>query len=291
MLRVPGLLSALHIFFPSLMFPTVSVGLLVIEPPLSELPQKCLLDLDVFEQNPRLLWLLHHTPDAISLPPDPTVTMPKSPGQAQEGVHQPDNDSSSIVPSRQPTTNSNDGAVHEDIGAQSDEEELISTVAPRLTDIISYGNPGLVLPDCLRNNYGEDAFFRNILAKSEDYKNFELADGLMFLKDSERRILCIPGHSRRISMCSRSNNLACGLDSCSTRCEETFYYLRDDVQAFCHSCSLCQTGKSRNYKPYGPLQPLAVPQRPWESIGIDFVGPLPEARNRLGAFDMISTII
>lgn len=34
-----------------------------------------------------------------------------------------------------------------------------------------------------------------------------------------------------------------------------------------------------------------VPRRPWRSIGIDFVGPLPESRNRNGSFDTICAII
>ena len=37
--------------------------------------------------------------------------------------------------------------------------------------------------------------------------------------------------------------------------------------------------KSSNHSPYGLLQPLAVPSRPWETIGIDFVGPLPMTQN------------
>jgi len=36
---------------------------------------------------------------------------------------------------------------------------------------------------------------------------------------------------------------------------------------------------------------LPVPSRPWESIGIDFVGPLVESRNRNGGWDMICVII
>ncbi|TDL21790.1 hypothetical protein BD410DRAFT_697835, partial [Rickenella mellea] len=50
--------------------------------------------------------------------------------------------------------------------------------------------------------------------------------------------------------------------------------MADDVKAFCESCSTCQTGKSTNHPPYGLLKTLPVPNRPWESIGIDFIGPL-----------------
>lgn len=36
---------------------------------------------------------------------------------------------------------------------------------------------------------------------------------------------------------------------------------------------------------------LPVPQRPWEAVGIDFVGPLPPSENRDGSFDSITVII
>ncbi|KAF7763831.1 hypothetical protein Agabi119p4_8368 [Agaricus bisporus var. burnettii] len=53
----------------------------------------------------------------------------------------------------------------------------------------------------------------------------------------------------------------------------------------------CRQGKPSNQKPYGLLNPLDVPVRMWESIGIDFVGPLPISKNRDGDFDSITVII
>lgn len=53
----------------------------------------------------------------------------------------------------------------------------------------------------------------------------------------------------------------------------------------------CKRGKPANQKPYGLLNPLPVPSAPWEAVGIDFVGPLLEPKNRDGAFDAITTTI
>ena len=64
-----------------------------------------------------------------------------------------------------------------------------------------------------------------------------------------------------------------------------------DVHDFCESCHVCATSKPENTGARGLLKTLEVPTRPWQSIGIDFVGPLPESSNRLGAFDMICVII
>ena len=81
---------------------------------------------------------------------------------------------------------------------------------------------------------------------------------------------------------------------------KTLDYLRDhvwwkdmvhDVKAFCETCHTCRTSKPSNQKPYGLLNPLAVPTQPWESVGIDFVGPLPESGNRDGLYDSITVVI
>ena len=64
-----------------------------------------------------------------------------------------------------------------------------------------------------------------------------------------------------------------------------------DIAKYCDSCHTCKISKPNNQKPYGLLQPLPVPLRPWEGMGMDFVGPLPESKNRHGIFDMICTMI
>ena len=53
------------------------------------------------------------------------------------------------------------------------------------------------------------------------------------------------------------------------------------------SCSSCTASKDVNIKPRGLLHSLPVPDRPWQSIGMDFLGPLPKSNN----FDYILVII
>jgi hypothetical protein len=50
--------------------------------------------------------------------------------------------------------------------------------------------------------------------------------------------------------------------------------LTKQVDAFCKSCGTCQTTKSSTTPPSGLLHSLPVATFPWESIGMDFVGPL-----------------
>ena len=44
-------------------------------------------------------------------------------------------------------------------------------------------------------------------------------------------------------------------------------------------------------KLYGLLNPLSVPSKPWDTIGVDFVGPLPESKDRNGKYNSITVII
>ena len=180
----------------------------------------------------------------------------------------------------------------------SPDEELLANLAPRLMEIISQGDPSVDLPESLKNRYSEDPFFKLVLAEPGHYKNFELANGLIFLRDSEKRILCVPdvligGRSARDIVITHAHSILAHLGP-----RKTLYYLKDnvwwktmveDVKSFCDSCSTCKTSKSNTQAPYGLLHPLPVPSRPWQSIGIDFVGPL--TRKDDGRSQMLKSII
>ena len=50
-----------------------------------------------------------------------------------------------------------------------------------------------------------------------------------------------------------------------------------DIELFCTSCATCQTNKSSTQKPQGLLHSLPILERSWQSIGMDFMGPLPKS--------------
>jgi hypothetical protein len=53
--------------------------------------------------------------------------------------------------------------------------------------------------------------------------------------------------------------------------------LGQEVEKYCSTCSICQAAKKENRKTAGLLHTLPIPNRPWGSIGMDFVGPFPES--------------
>jgi len=81
---------------------------------------------------------------------------------------------------------------------------------------------------------------------------------------------------------------------------KTLSYLREyvwwdtmvhDISAFCTLCTTCQRSKPPNQKPLGFLNSLSVLSVPWDAIGIDFVGPLPESKDRNRLYDSVTVII
>ena len=52
-------------------------------------------------------------------------------------------------------------------------------------------------------------------------------------------------------------------------------HLRQDIIQYIAACEACQRNKSVNRPPAGLLQPLPIPESPWDSISMDFVTGLP----------------
>ena len=169
-----------------------------------------------------------------------------------------------------------------------------------MLSIVSQSLQGINLPAELHGKYKLDPAFQPIIDKPKDFRNFEVNEQLIYLKKQDQKVLCIPkieiqGHSAREIVISEAHSMLAHLGA-----GKTLDYLRDhvwwkdmvsDVRAFCETCHTCKMSKPSNQKPHGLLNPLTVPSYPWESIGMDFVGPLPESGNRDGLFDSITVVI
>ena len=55
--------------------------------------------------------------------------------------------------------------------------------------------------------------------------------------------------------------------------------MAQDIESFCMPCSACTASKNENSKPKGLLHSLPLPDRPWQSIGMDFLGLLLQSNN------------
>lgn len=184
--------------------------------------------------------------------------------------------------------------------AETAAKDALSESPPSLTAVIALGDPSVDIHERIVGRYKEDKFFAGILSQPKAYKNFELSNEQIFLHIDNHRVLCIPDimiGNRCICkvLISHAHSILAHLGPL-----KTLTYLREnvwwkdmvnDVKVFCESCPTCQTSKPTNNLPYRLLEPLKVPTRPWEMIGIDFVGPLPKSHTLNGVFDMILVAI
>ena len=152
----------------------------------------------------------------------------------------------------------------------------------------------------VKDHYKGDPFFKMILDSLKTYHNFEQRDGYIVLKSQDRSVICIPdvmvdGRKAREHLIVQVHSVLAHLGAV-----KTLAYLRDhfwwksivsDVQKYCKPCQTCKQSKPPNQKPHGLLNPLSIPSKPWEEIGINFIGPLPLLKNKDDEFDLITVVI
>lgn len=167
---------------------------------------------------------------------------------------------------------------------------------------VSSSSDGIDMIKAVKGRFHEDVFFKAILDNPKYYKNFMVIGktDLILIREHDKHLLCIPdiqvnGRSAREIVILHAHSLLAHLGAYKTlgllRDHVWWKTMTKDVQTYCDSCMTCKRSKPNNQRPYGLLHSLSVPHTPWEAIGIDFVGPLPESRNRDSSFDSVTVII
>ena len=67
--------------------------------------------------------------------------------------------------------------------------------------------------------------------------------------------------------------------------------MTDDVQDYVKTCAVCQRSKAKRHRPYGELQPLPFPDKPWQEISMDFITDLPPSKRGGSVYDAILVIV
>ena len=151
--------------------------------------------------------------------------------------------------------------------------------------------------DVIRRGYTSDVILKKVVNAIHEHPYFTLEDGFLYVKNSmNERVVCVPRslfEGRRITEIAidQAHRIIGHKASRKTLEYLKRYYwwptMSKDVDAFCKSCGECQTIKSSTSKPYGLLHTLPIPNRPWESVGMDFVGPFPKSKG----FDYMLVVI
>ena len=187
--------------------------------------------------------------------------------------------------------------IEEEIGNDPNLNKQLEDAQKLFRTIVNQDKP---FPKCLKGHYKEDPAFKPILDNPSNFTNFEIKEGLIFFRSEGMTRLTIPdisinGQSVRENIIHQGHSILAHLGG-----HKMLTYLRSqvwwktiiqDITDYCKSCPTCATSKSPTEKPQGLLKMMPVPSHPWQYIGIDFIGPLPESSNQNGSYDMICVII
>ena len=137
--------------------------------------------------------------------------------------------------------------------------------------------PDADLMDELQHSYKDDSLIK--LDSMRPKRQLELRDGLYY--SAKGLGLYLPEHMReRILTECHSSPMAghFGIDKTVEQLSRRFWWphLRATVAAFIRRCHRCQISKPTNQKAAGLLQPLPVPDYPWQQMTMDLVTALPQ---------------
>ncbi|GAA5986355.1 hypothetical protein JCM11641_005352 [Rhodosporidiobolus odoratus] len=149
------------------------------------------------------------------------------------------------------------------------------------------------LDRALVNGYQSDPFFRKIWEKPEEFSDFrkldrnEANEPLIYCVINQCYAMCVPD-SRVRNRALREIFLEHAHEVLGhSGAKGTLEWLKKkvwwpsltkDVEEYCKTCPSCQQTKPSNTLPSGKLHTLPIPSRPYQSVGIDFQGPLPPSK-------------
>ncbi|MCO5557391.1 hypothetical protein L7F22_010954 [Adiantum nelumboides] len=131
------------------------------------------------------------------------------------------------------------------------------------------------------DEYAIDSDFKDVIsaiALGKKEEPFTLQDG--YLLHGNR--LCITRSLREKVMFESHAPPYAGHRGIQTTMKaiETYFYwptMKGDIQDYVSKCVVCQKTKYDRGKQHGLLQPLPIPDSPWESISMDFIFGLPKS--------------
>jgi hypothetical protein len=175
------------------------------------------------------------------------------------------------------------GDYHREAVAENEKEKLVSTDKQRIEfklatiSRIEDGDPSLIsdLSEATKN----DTALQPILADPHQYGYSITNDGI--LKNPQGLIVVPSDRVLRTKILREIHDAPTGghrgIEKTLNKLSRFFWWsgMKEEVQQYIGSCIACQSNKSSNKATAGLLHPLPIPSQPWESVSMDFVGPLP----------------
>jgi hypothetical protein len=123
---------------------------------------------------------------------------------------------------------------------------------------------------------------------------YQLKDGLVYKADA----LCIPedvAFRTELMRMHHDDPLAGHFGAAKTvRLISRKYWwpsLSKDVKDYTSSCGVCQRTRTQRHRPYGEMQPLPIPDGPFEELSMDFITDLPPSSRSGTVYDSILVVV
>jgi len=183
--------------------------------------------------------------------------------------------------------------------------DSLSRLVPSLAAITSLSADPELLSK-IKEGYRDDVYFGPVFQKwvldespsakfAPRYSRCFARDGLLYFSDPLGDRLCIPALPEVKLLLLRESHDAVaaghfGLEKTYQSLARRFFWprLASSVKKFVSACQTCQAMKADTRPTAGVYRPVDVPDRPWESVGMDFITGLPTS---VEGFDSILTVV
>ncbi|EUC57525.1 hypothetical protein RSOL_224150 [Rhizoctonia solani AG-3 Rhs1AP] len=138
------------------------------------------------------------------------------------------------------------------------------------------------LPDCIVRQYRNDTLLKAITQEPEKCSNFEIKNEVLYMRKDGDLLMCIPDikvgeRKLREVINTHAHSILAQLGAKKTlqwlRTQVWWKTMVKDVYDYCES-HICAVSKAATQKPQDLLHPMPIPSYPWQSTGIELVGPI-----------------
>ena len=153
--------------------------------------------------------------------------------------------------------------------------------------------------ELLVEEYQQDPHFSEVLESSgkvdSRFKQYSVRqDGVILFNNwSGYSRICLPRSIVPDILKEVHNNITgtahAGYEKTYKRIAQAFYWPRmsQDIKKFVYSCIICKQIKHPRHAPYGVLQPIPIPDKPFEVVTMDLITDLPESQNHNAIFVIV----
>ena len=168
----------------------------------------------------------------------------------------------------------------------SNEEELSADIPFNVLKPDNFCAAASITPlnDQILHEYKKDEYYKEICNKlnsKHDFpksNKFSLSNNFLLFNGK----IYVPPNCRSsvLNICHDSPSAGhFGFKKTFSLINRDFWWssMHNDIKEYIKSCEICCRSKDSRHKPYGFLNPLEIPDRPWTSISMDFVTDLPSS--------------